>query len=78
LAPSLVVFEIARHLRFEESYVDESSVIPFCRAARALTTKKAGDDGGSDTNEAGESAAAAAPKWPYYARSVPHDEDFRA
>jgi len=43
---------------------------------RIYFSKKDGDDGGSDTSEAGESAAVAAPKWPYYARRVPHDEGF--
>ena len=43
---------------------------------RIYFSKKDGDDGGSDTSEAGESAAVAAPKWPYYARRVSHDEGF--
>ncbi|CAD6263429.1 unnamed protein product [Miscanthus lutarioriparius] len=43
---------------------------------RIYFSKKDGDDGGADTSEAGESAAVAAPKWPCYARRVPHDEGF--
>jgi hypothetical protein len=43
---------------------------------RIYFSKNAGDDVGSDTNETGENAAAPAPKWPYYARRVPHDEGF--
>jgi ATP-dependent Zn protease len=36
------------------------------------------DDGGGEASEAGEAVSApeAAPKWPYYARRVPHDEGF--
>ncbi|XP_062184842.1 probable inactive ATP-dependent zinc metalloprotease FTSHI 3, chloroplastic [Phragmites australis] len=42
---------------------------------RIYFSKKAGDDG-ADASEAGERAAAAAAKWPHYARRVPHDEGF--
>lgn len=52
------------------------SAVAFEEDSRRIYFSKAGDDGGSDVNEAGESTAASAPKWRYYARRVPHDEGF--
>ncbi|CAL5068328.1 unnamed protein product [Urochloa decumbens] len=46
---------------------------------RIYFSKKTGGGGGDEAGEAAgetESAAAEAPKWPYYARRVPHDEGF--
>ncbi|KAF8703380.1 hypothetical protein HU200_032181 [Digitaria exilis] len=45
---------------------------------RIYFSRRAEDDGADEASDAGEteSAATAAPKWPYYARRVPHDEGF--